>query len=136
MSVIPLSRFSLGPLRRDGLVLGYGSYDLSQIGPRSRRCRERREVSGRQGGNARAGGDLTATTPRLQHATISSIAAAFAQPAHGLKIDKLNGLLGLLKMAVVRPTLPTSTEIDGMHGHAAPDVAPHDNLRRVHDTKT
>jgi GntR family transcriptional regulator/MocR family aminotransferase len=31
VSVLPLSRFSLGPLGRDGLVLGYGAYDVGQI---------------------------------------------------------------------------------------------------------
>lgn len=31
VSVVPLSRFSLRPLRRDGLVLGFGPYDVGQI---------------------------------------------------------------------------------------------------------
>lgn len=31
VGVMPLSLFSIGPLVRDGLVLGYGAYDVGQI---------------------------------------------------------------------------------------------------------
>jgi len=31
VGVVPLSFFSIGPLTRDGLVLGYGAYDVRQI---------------------------------------------------------------------------------------------------------
>ena len=31
VGVLPLGRFAAGPLRRDGLVLGYGAYDVPQI---------------------------------------------------------------------------------------------------------
>jgi len=31
VAAVPLSRFFMGPLRRDGLVLGYGAYDVGEI---------------------------------------------------------------------------------------------------------
>lgn len=31
VAAVPLSRFGIGPLKRDGLVLGYGPYDVAQI---------------------------------------------------------------------------------------------------------
>src|SRR5262249_30354915 len=48
VAVVPLSRFSIGPLERDGLVLGYGAYDVDQIREATKAlARELRGISSR-----------------------------------------------------------------------------------------